>query len=423
MDINNINVTSAPFASNDKKRRRGRRENLDYINYLEQENANQLARQQAIEQQRISERLARQLELDKVFEATNNPETKAYSQEYIEQAQKKEQKKKGKQTKKSKSREAQEKAARIKQQRMMDALHEEALQENMRIDIDNKVNDIINNRQAPDFNNFNYGTDDTIYNQSWAQIGRQSVNLKAEAVEDVVEDSLDFIMSDDAELNKFMYSAIEEGNTVEQINARINAGRRRKDITEEQYNMAKNLLGQNKDYINFRNASTVVDAAGDRVVKEVAGEVIEEVADEGTENLAKSHLKKALSGRNLNALLNVGLSINDYNEAINAGDGVVKSVAKAGVQFVAGEALGAWMLPVALAKAAPSIIVSGVEAAQTTTRKMNSVSRTQVFGESYFQDTQQLATMRQAGMEMAKMSQYNLQQAIMGNEAQYMHRL
>lgn len=157
--------------------------------------------------------------------------------------------------------------------------------------------------------------------------------------------------------------------------------------------------------------------------KRETANVVAGAVDEGTENLAKSHLKKALSGRNLNALLNVGLSINDYNEAINAGDGVVKSVAKAGVQFVAGEALGAWMLPVALAKAAPSIIVSGVEAAQTTTRKMNSVSRTQVFGESYFQDTQQLATMRQAGMEMAKMSQYNLQQAIMGNEAQYMHRL
>lgn len=157
--------------------------------------------------------------------------------------------------------------------------------------------------------------------------------------------------------------------------------------------------------------------------KRETANVVAGAVDEGTENLAKSHLKKALSGRNLNALLNVGLSINDYNEARNAGDGVVKAGLKAGAQFVAGEALGAWMLPVALAKAAPSIAISGVEAAQSVTRKMNSVSRTQVFGESYFQDTQQLATMRQAGMEMAKMSQYNLQQSIMGNEAQYMHRL
>lgn len=145
--------------------------------------------------------------------------------------------------------------------------------------------------------------------------------------------------------------------------------------------------------------------------------------NEGTDNLAKSHLKKALSGRNLNALLNIGFAMNDYHEARNAGDGVLKAGVKAGAQFVAGEALGMWMMPVMMAKSVPTLAISAVETAQTVTRKMNSINRTQVFGEAQFQDTQQLATMRQAGMEMAKMSQYNLQQAIMGNEAQYMHRL
>ena len=144
---------------------------------------------------------------------------------------------------------------------------------------------------------------------------------------------------------------------------------------------------------------------------------------EGTDDLAKSHLKKALSGRNLNALLNIGFAMNDFHEARNAGDGVLKAGVKAGAQFVAGEALGMWMMPVMMAKSVPTLAISAVETAQTVTRKMNSINRTQVFGEAQFQDTQQLATMRQAGMEMAKMSQYNLQQAIMGNEAQYMHRL
>ncbi|MGL4878003.1 hypothetical protein [Paraclostridium dentum] len=81
------------------------------------------------------------------------------------------------------------------------------------------------------------------------------------------------------------------------------------------------------------------------------------------------------------------------------------------------------MIPVSLAKAAPGAIIAGAEGLQKVTRQMNSTTRVQTFGESYFQDTQQLATMRQAGMEMAKMSQYNLQQSIMGNEAQHMHRL
>lgn len=135
------------------------------------------------------------------------------------------------------------------------------------------------------------------------------------------------------------------------------------------------------------------------------------------------YLKQVFTGRNLGALLNLGLAVSDYNEARNAGDGVIKAGAKAGAQFVAGEMLGGWMMPVMLAKQVPTIAISAIETTQTVTRKMNSTSRIQTFGEAQFQDTQQLATMRQAGMELAKMSQYNLQQSIMGNEAQYMHRL
>ena len=53
---------------------------------------------------------------------------------------------------------------------------------------------------------------------------------------------------------------------------------------------------------------------------------------------------------------------------------------------------------------------------------MNSAANFQVFGDAQFMDTQQLATMRQSGMEMAKMANYNLQQTLMGNEATYLHR-
>lgn len=144
---------------------------------------------------------------------------------------------------------------------------------------------------------------------------------------------------------------------------------------------------------------------------------------EGAEDVGNQYLKRALSGRNLNALMNLGFAFSDYNEARNAGDGVAKSFVKAGAQFVAGEMLGGWMMPVMLAKQLPTLAVSAVETTQNITRKMNSTARIQTFGEAQFQDTQQLATMRQAGMELAKMSQYNLQQSIMGNEAQYMHRL
>ena len=135
------------------------------------------------------------------------------------------------------------------------------------------------------------------------------------------------------------------------------------------------------------------------------------------------YFKQVFTGRNLGAVLNLGFAINDFNEARDAGDGVVKAAAKAGTQFVAGEMLGGWMFPVMLAKQAPTMAISAIEGTQKITRQMNSAGRMQTFGEAHFRDTQQLATMRQAGMELAKMSQYNLQQSIMGNEAQYMHRL
>lgn len=165
-----------------------------------------------------------------------------------------------------------------------------------------------------------------------------------------------------------------------------------------------------------------IDENGAIINKRNAGKITGEIAEEAV-NVGNPYFKQVFSGRNLGAVLNLGFAISDYNEARNAGDGVIKAGAKAGAQFVAGEMLGGWMMPVMLAKQVPTIAISAIETTQTVTRKMNSTSRIQTFGEAQFQDTRQLATMRQAGMELAKMSQYNLQQSIMGNEAQYMHRL
>lgn len=223
--------------------------------------------------------------------------------------------------------------------------------------------------------------------------------------------------SEDEKLNEFFDRALAEGNNYEQINARINAGFRGKGnpenkLTEEQFRLAKRTLEENEDFIRSLGSSS------DDVVKQVVKGTSEGISETGN-----PYLKQVFTGRNLGALLNLGFAVSDYNEARNAGDGVIKAGAKAGAQFVAGEMLGGWMMPVMLAKQVPTMAISAIETTQTVTRKMNSTSRIQTFGEAQFQDTQQLATMRQAGMELAKMSQYNLQQSIMGNEAQYMHRL
>lgn len=157
--------------------------------------------------------------------------------------------------------------------------------------------------------------------------------------------------------------------------------------------------------------------------KQIAKEAVEKSAQEGIEELGESNLRKIFNKRVVGTGFNAVFAYSDYKEARNEGKGVVGSAVKAGALFAAGEVLGGAMLPVMLAKSAPQIAVSTIEGAQRMTRQMNSVQRIQTFGDAEFMDTRQLATMRQAGMELAKMSQYNLQQSMMGNEAQYMHRI
>ena len=157
--------------------------------------------------------------------------------------------------------------------------------------------------------------------------------------------------------------------------------------------------------------------------EEATEKATREAVEEGIEELGPSNLKKIFNKRVFNIGLNAAFAISDYKDARDSGKGVVSSAVKAGALFAAGEVLQGAMLPVMLAGSIPKMAVGAIETTQKMTRQMNNMQRIQTFGESYFQDTQQLATMRQAGMELAKMSQYNLQQSIMGNEAQYMHKL
>ena len=64
--------------------------------------------------------------------------------------------------------------------------------------------------------------------------------------------------------------------------------------------------------------------------------------------------------------------------------------------------------------------VGAVEGISKMQRNMNRQARRIPFNNSTFNDNQRAFTMRQAGMQLAKNSQYNLQQSLMGNEANYL---
>lgn len=147
--------------------------------------------------------------------------------------------------------------------------------------------------------------------------------------------------------------------------------------------------------------------------------VLKEAGEEVADNLsAKMLLKK----HGLNSVINIGATIIDYKESRREGQGVLKSAAKAGINFAIGETLGFAAIPFYLASSAPVMATKAIEGVNKMEREMNSVARMQPFSDTYFQDTQQIATMRQSGMEMAKMAQYNLQQTLMGAEATHLHR-
>lgn len=120
--------------------------------------------------------------------------------------------------------------------------------------------------------------------------------------------------------------------------------------------------------------------------------------------------------------LNIIGAVGDYKSARREGHGVVSSAVRAGVKLAVDEALGWWALPIGIVKTLPGMAIKGADMLYKENRRMNSAANFQVFGDAQFMDTQQLATMRQSGMEMAKMAQYNLQQTLMGSEAKYLHR-
>lgn len=175
-----------------------------------------------------------------------------------------------------------------------------------------------------------------------------------------------------------------------------------------------------KPKVEDKTKGTIFDTTETKEAMEDTVKYVKETADD-----AKNAVKEFMDGklmRTANVALNAAFAIGDYKDFRRKGDGVVTASLKAAGKFAIDEALGFYALPIELIKSAPSLAIQGAEMLYKENRKMNSAANQQVFGGSQFADSQQLATMRQSGMEMAKMAQYNLQQTLMGTEATYLHR-
>ena len=140
-------------------------------------------------------------------------------------------------------------------------------------------------------------------------------------------------------------------------------------------------------------------------------------------------MKKGYTGKGLspmkvfNAGFSIKMGIDKYKEERAEGKNIVSSAAQGLGSVAVAEMLGpVGQIAYEVAKAAPAAIMTGADALYKEHRRMNSASNFRPLGGVNYQDTQELATMRQSGMELAKMSQYNLEQALMGAEAKHLHR-
>ena len=100
------------------------------------------------------------------------------------------------------------------------------------------------------------------------------------------------------------------------------------------------------------------------------------------------------------------------------------SLGNAALAFVLPELMGfGTYLGYEFVKNAPSLVLSGAQNISQTVREYERDIQNQApFRANTFVDSQQIYTMRQAGMALAEQSKYALQQSLMGDEARFMHR-
>lgn len=143
----------------------------------------------------------------------------------------------------------------------------------------------------------------------------------------------------------------------------------------------------------------------------------------GASNYAKAFKDRigVMSGANI--LFSGAAFIGTYDAAREEGHGVISSLASAGTDLALSASMG--MFPYLFVTGAPALGKIGVDfayAASQYTRDLQRDSLNVPFASSTFIDSPQIQTMRQAGLALARQSKMKTQEAMLGNEASYMHR-
>lgn len=129
---------------------------------------------------------------------------------------------------------------------------------------------------------------------------------------------------------------------------------------------------------------------------------------------------QALWRNKINTGIGVYSGISTYQEDRQNGAGAVGSAAHAGLEALLPMVSMPLYLGYELLTGAPGEAMKAYDAADKWRRSLARENSNRAFVSSHFSDTEQTYTMRQRGMAIAQRSRYNVQQAMMGNEAKYM---
>lgn len=124
-----------------------------------------------------------------------------------------------------------------------------------------------------------------------------------------------------------------------------------------------------------------------------------------------------------NAILSGGIGVSSYFDNRNEGGGVVESAVKATAETAIASVVkpGVYLAGLGLMKV-PELAVKGYEEMSIKARELNMAGYAKPFQGNTFVDNKQIFTMRQASVVAMQQSKYNLEHAMQGNEANFLHR-
>lgn len=197
------------------------------------------------------------------------------------------------------------------------------------------------------------------------------------------------------------------------------------DMSAAEEKFKKSVEGLNPDDAAYKEAEALFNSEKE-ILKEQFDNAQDLLKDRTQGRVAAIQDPSGAMGKvmkGIGAAFTVKSAVDKYKESRAEGRSVVSSAVRAGASAAAADMLGPWgSMALGIMQAAPGAVIGATSFVASEYRRMNSAANFTPLGGTSFQDSQQLATMRQSGMELAKMSQYNLEQTLMGAEAKHLHR-